>query len=85
MSAISLEIYLARLYTDEALRSRFLAEPERVAREAGLSPADVAALVNIDRAGLQMAADSYAWKRKQHRRPKKTLRGLVLGWMRRKQ
>lgn len=84
MSAIHLETWLARLYTDGTLRSQFLAEPERVAREAGLSAEDVAALVNIDRAGLQMAADSFAWKRKQHGRPKKSLVQLMLGWLRRK-
>ena len=84
MSAVSLEAYLARLYTDDALRIDFLADPPRVAREAGLSAEDVDALVNIDRAGLQMAADSYAWKRKQHRRPKKTLGELMLDWVRQK-
>jgi hypothetical protein len=84
MSGIKLEGFLARLYTDEDLRQRFLAKPELYAREAGLSEQDVDVVVNIDRAGLQMAADSYAWKRKQHRQPKKSLREVMLGWVRRR-
>ncbi len=84
MSAPSLETFLARLYTDASLRSRFLADPQRIACDAGLSAADVDALAKIDRAGMQMAADSYAWKRKQHRQPKKSLGETIRGWVRRK-
>jgi hypothetical protein len=83
MSAITLETALARLYTDEALRCKFLATPAHVAQELGLSAADAHALVHIDRAGLLMAADSYAWKRKQHRKARKSLGEMMLGWVRR--
>ena len=84
MSGITLEAMLARLYTDAELRAAFLASPEQIARNAGLCAADVAALQSIDRAGLMMAADSYAWKRRQHRRPKQSLADLVSRWLRRR-
>lgn len=82
MSAVALEVVLARLYTDPQLRAAFLASPEQVARDAGLCAADVAALQNIDRAGLMMAADSYAWKRRQHRKARPSMAAALLGWFR---
>jgi hypothetical protein len=57
------EAFLARLYVDAAFREAFLAEPERAARAAGLSADQVAALVDIDREGLALAAASFAHKR----------------------
>jgi hypothetical protein len=66
MSAAQLEIFLARLYTDAALRERFLAQPEAVAHDAGLAREEIAALAAIDRTGLQMAAASFARKREVH-------------------
>jgi hypothetical protein len=63
MSSPALETFLARLYTDAALRSRFLRQPVQEARRAGLSHEDALALCGIDRVGLQMAAHSYACKR----------------------
>lgn len=63
MSAVALEAFLARLYTDAALRARFLAAPLDEARAAGLCEADSCALAAIDRAGLEMAAASFAHKR----------------------
>jgi hypothetical protein len=65
-----IEQFLARLYTDADLRSRFLAQPAQIARAAGLDEPSVAALARIDRVGLELAADSYARKREQHRRRK---------------
>jgi hypothetical protein len=82
MSQAVLETYLARLYSDAALRESFLADPEGAAREAGLGPSDASALKSIDRAGLEMAAASYAHKREQHRRPKKKLHEWLLAWLR---
>jgi hypothetical protein len=64
VSAASLEAFLARLYTDGALRTRFLADPRAEAVRAGLAEADAEALVAIDREGLALAADSVAHKRR---------------------
>ena len=66
MNAAAIEIFLARLYTDEALRAAFLAQPDRVAREAGLDEATSAAVQAIDREGLVLAARSYASKQAAH-------------------
>jgi len=66
MNAAAMEAFLARLYTDGALRGRFLAAPADVARGAGLDEDAVRALALIDRQGLQLAADSYALKRTAH-------------------
>ena len=57
------EAVLARLYTDEAYRTAFLASPEEAARAEGLDATDCEALAAIDREGLDMAAASYARKR----------------------
>ena len=61
---MNLEAFLARLYTDQELLERFLRAPERVARDADLEERDIAALQNIDREGLRMAATSFAHKRR---------------------
>ena len=63
MSSPRLEAFLARLYSDQALLAVFLRQPEAVAREAGLTDSDVAALIAIDRDGLVMAAHSCRIKR----------------------
>ena len=80
MSATALETYLAQLYTDKALRSNFLADPEHATREAGLSDADVLALRSIDTTGLRMAVASYANKREQHRRPRRKFLDMFSQW-----
>lgn len=80
---VSIETFLARLYSDVGARAAFLDAPEAAARDAGLSDPDVIALCQIDRAGLLMAAKSYAGKRVAHRRPKRKLADLLLEWMRR--
>jgi hypothetical protein len=81
MSSAALETYLARLYTETALRERFLADPRLEAQRAGLNTTEVEALANIDTAGLCMAANSYARKRKQHRKPRPTLRDTLARWL----
>jgi hypothetical protein len=81
MSGITLEAYLAKLYTDLDTREAFLADPEYAARTEGISDADVAALLNIDKVGLRMAAASYAHKREQHRKPKTGLYQLLKDWL----
>jgi hypothetical protein len=80
VSAQALEAFLARLYTDEELRREFLATPLAVARRAGLDAAQAAALAAVDRAGLELAAQSIARKRAQHEgtRPRRRW-----GWIRR--
>ena len=80
MSSTTLEIYLARLYTDAPARENFLADPEIEARNAGLSDADAIALAGFDKAGLRMAATSYANKRAQHRRSRQTFFDALAGW-----
>jgi hypothetical protein len=61
------EAFLARLYVEEDVRVRFLADPEGEALRAGLDQAQAAALARIDRTGLRMAAVSFAAKRSRHR------------------
>lgn len=67
MSSPQLEKFLAALYTDAALRQRFLQAPQQVALQAGLSNEEAQALTQIDRIGLQMAASSFARKRAAHK------------------
>ncbi len=66
--SIAFEAFLARLYVDAEVRQRFLADAQGEARRAGLAPDEVAALADIDRVGLALAAESYARKRSAHRR-----------------
>ena len=68
MNAIAIEAFLARLYTDDHLRARFLEAPRAVALQAGLDAEDALALESIDRVGLECAADSFALKRTAHAR-----------------
>lgn len=63
MTSPAFEVFLARLYTDRETRDRFLAAPEPEARAANLSEAEVAALLDIDREGLRLAARSFELKR----------------------
>lgn len=59
-----LQRFLARLYTDDALRARFLAHPAAVARECGFDDTQAERLaVEIDAESLTLAARSYAKKR----------------------
>ncbi len=82
MSASTVETFLARLYTEAALRERFIANKRGEALGAGLSDDDAEALVAIDVAGLRMAAASYARKREGHRRQRKGLFEWLLRRMR---
>lgn len=63
MSSAALETYLARLYTDDALRAAFLLEPRAQALLHGLSQQEAEAMAAMDLIGLQMAAASYRAKR----------------------
>ena len=62
----TLQTYLARLYVDAHSRKRFLADPRGDAERHGLTPDAVDALAQVDRAGLELAADSFASKRQPH-------------------
>jgi uncharacterized protein (UPF0276 family) len=64
--AAALQTYLARLYVDASARERFLADPRADAEHHGLAPGAVDALASIDRAGLELAVDSFARKRQPH-------------------
>ncbi|MFN0085767.1 MAG: hypothetical protein ACKVX9_10295 [Blastocatellia bacterium] len=63
MSAPRFEAFLAKIYTDEKARARFLADPRGEAVRAGLTEDETRALEQIDRAGLELAADSLSRKR----------------------
>ena len=63
MSAVALEQFLARLYTDTDARRRFLADRERAARAADLDADEVAAVLRLDARDLELAAASFARKR----------------------
>jgi len=65
MSSPAFEAFLARLYTEDDLRRRFVASPSSVANESGLSNEEQRALEAIDRDGLIVAARSYAQKRRR--------------------
>jgi hypothetical protein len=57
------EAFLARLYTDAPLRSRFLADPRAEATRHHLTVEECDALERIDRTGLELSARSFAHKR----------------------
>ena len=79
-AAAATEALLARLYTDPAARSRFLADPQGFATAAGLPPAQAQALEAIDRTGLILAGRSYAAKRAGLRVPSALTRILQRLW-----
>jgi hypothetical protein len=62
------ESFLAHLYVDRSARERFLADPRGEAAAAGLTTDEIAAAVGIDRVGLELAAASFAHKRRRQRR-----------------
>lgn len=81
MTSSSLEIFLARLYTDEVALQQFLIHPSEYASQAGLDNTEIAALSEMDFSGLKMAAASYAAKRKQHRQSRSPIYGPLLSWL----
>ena len=81
MSSPALEKFLARLYSDAALREQFLADPAEASMVAGLAQDGVAAMLHIDRAGLVLSADSFARKREAYQRRTRTPLDYVQTWM----
>lgn len=77
MSAAVLESTLARLYTDAEFRAQFLADPATALEQADLTTAERAAIINIDRDGLALAAASYARKRAAVARTRSQQRGWL--------
>jgi hypothetical protein len=63
MSTPGFEAFLAKIYVDEKARDRFLADPRGEASRAGLNQEEIEALEKIDRAGLELAAQSLQRKR----------------------
>jgi hypothetical protein len=68
MSAPLFEAFLAKIYTDERARARFLADPRLEAARAGLTGPEAEALERIDRVGLELIAESLERKRRQRSR-----------------
>ena len=68
MSARLLEEFLARVYVDAEARARFRANPRAEAERAGLSVEECASLDQMDWAGLELAARSFAHKRERKQR-----------------
>lgn len=65
MSTPKFEAFLAKLYVDEKVRARFLADPRGTAAQAGLSEAEIVALEQIDCIGLVLTARSLERKRQR--------------------
>jgi hypothetical protein len=74
MSSQQFETFLARLYADREFRERFLVSPQQVCAQAGLGEHEQRAALEIDRAGLLMAARSYEFKRAARRSRRSLLR-----------
>ena len=64
MSTPRFEAFLARLYVDERARADFLAHPRTEAIKAGLTAAEVEAVVQIDLIGLDLLSKSLERKRR---------------------
>jgi hypothetical protein len=63
--SIKLEAFLATIYIDDQARADFLADPRGTAIKAGLPEAEILALENIDRVGLELTARSLKHKRQR--------------------
>ncbi len=68
------ELFLARLYTDAEARARFVADPAGETLRAGLAAGEALALAGIDHAGLELAARSFARKRRTKERRRACVR-----------
>ena len=63
MSQQSVEILLAKLYTDERIRRKFAADPRGTALREGLTEEEASSVASMEASGIELAADSYAYKR----------------------
>ena len=78
MTTPRFEAFLARILVDATARQKFLADPQREAERAGLSPQEAESLAAMDRVGLALAARSLARKREQKQGA--TRAGAFRGW-----
>lgn len=67
MTAITLEAFLARIYVDDAARSKFLADPYGEALKAGLTAEETEEVASVDRLGLELFSQSLEHKRNKRR------------------
>ena len=81
MNQPPLESFLARLYTDAKMRARFLVDADTEARQAGLSPADRAAVLQIDPIQLRLAARSFAHKRSKRANAHSSQPTILARWL----
>lgn len=63
MSLIEQQNFLARLYTDENFRLKFLSAPEKFGKENNLSEKEIKEIAGIIPDELNFFADSLFWKR----------------------
>ncbi len=63
MSAREVEAFLARLYADDGMLARFLADPDAELARWSLDPGEKSALRDIDRVGLELNLTSLNRKR----------------------
>lgn len=77
------ESFLAQLYVDGDARARFLADPRGEALAAQLGNEEIAAALAIDRVGLELAAASFAHKRRRLARlgPLRRVQRRVSAWL----
>ncbi len=75
MSSPNFERVLALLYSDEDARVAFLADPGSFLDGYILSQSERLSLIQIDRVGLQFAAESFAKKRSKRSLHREKIRG----------
>ncbi len=66
MNTVEIELFLAKLYTDERLLKRFVESPSAELENHKLSEDSVVHLLALDLQDLQLAAESYSHKRNQY-------------------
>jgi hypothetical protein len=76
------ERLVARLLTDGGFRERFLADPQGIASQEGLSAEETAAVTQVSAQDLRTAARSYQHKRDSgvRRRGRSWLVDWLRGW-----
>jgi hypothetical protein len=65
MKGVALEAFFARLLVDPLARARFAVDPIAEGRRARLDAEECRALLDLDRVGLELAASSFASKRRR--------------------
>lgn len=65
MSLLEQQNFLARVYTDENLRRKFLAAPGKIGRENDLNESEISEILEIFPDEINRFAESLIWKRLQ--------------------